>query len=452
MPSPLRQELTFVSATALVVSNMIGTGIFTTTGFLAGDLGRPSLVIAIWLVGAVVAMAGCLSYAELGINFPQSGGEYVYLKEAWGPGWGFLSGWISFFAGFAAPVAAGALAFSEYLGHFIPSLSVQAQVPVFGFLHIGAGRLVAVAVIGVFALVNVLGLRLAANLQTVLTGFKIGVLGAFLALAFLVGHGDWNHFTLAAQRTSAHGVGAQFAVSLIFVMFAYSGWNAATYVAEEMKDPQRTLPLALITGTLIVTVFYLALNVAFIYALPLESLKGVVRVGAEAATALFGTAGGGIFSGIMAVGILSCVSAMVLVGPRVYYAMARDGYFFAGAGKVHSRWHTPVRAILYQAIASGVMVLTGTFERLIYYIGFALILFAALATAGIFRVRRRPDWKRLRAVSWGYPLVPGVFIGASLWMLIYTLFLRPIESFLGLLTMGAGGLVYRFMFRKSHPA
>jgi len=452
MPSTLRQELTFVSATALVVSNMIGTGIFTTTGFLAGDLGRPSLVIAVWLVGAVVAMAGCLSYAELGINFPQSGGEYVYLKEAWGPGWGFLSGWISFFAGFAAPVAAGALAFSEYLGHFFPSLSVQAQVPVLGFLYIGAGRLVALVVIGVFVLVNVLGLRLAADLQTVLTGFKIGILGAFLALAFLVGHGDWNHFALTAQRTSAHGVGAQFAVSLIFVMFAYSGWNAATYVAEEMKDPQRTLPLALITGTLIVAVFYLALNVAFIYALPLESLKGVVRVGAETATALFGTAGGGIFSGIMAVGILSCVSAMVLVGPRVYYAMARDGYFFAGAGKVHSRWHTPVRAILYQAIASGVMVLTGTFERLIYYIGFALILFAALATAGIFRVRRRPDWKRLRAVSWGYPLVPGVFIGASLWMLVYTLFLRPIESFLGLLTMGAGGLIYRFMFRKSHPA
>ncbi|MBI1941736.1 MAG: APC family permease, partial [Acidobacteria bacterium] len=314
------------------------------------------------------------------------------------------------------------------------------------------GRFLALAVIGLFALVNVLGLRLAANLQTVLTGLKIGILATFLTLAFAVGHGDWGNFTLTADRTSSHTMSAQFAVSLIFVMFAYSGWNAATYVAEEMKNPERTLPLALVTGTAVVAAFYLALNVAFIYALPLESLKGVVRVGAEAATALFGSGGGGVFSGIMGVGILSCVSAMVLVGPRVYYAMARDGYFFAGAGRVSSRWNTPAQAILYQAAASGVMVLTGTFERLIYYIGFALILFAALATAGVFRMRRRPGWKRLRAVSWGYPLVPTVFVGASLWMLFYTLFLRPVESLLGLLTMGAGALLYRYRFRKPRQA
>jgi APA family basic amino acid/polyamine antiporter len=455
MSSSLRRELTFASATALVVSNMIGTGIFTTTGFLAGDLGRPSLVVGVWLVGAVVAMAGCLAYAELGINFPHSGGEYVYLREAWGPGWGFLSGWISFFAGFAAPVAAGALAFSEYLAHLFPSLSIEAQAQastsVLGGFHPGNGRLVALAVIGIFALVNVVGLRLAANLQTVLTTLKIGILAVFLTLAFLVGQGDWNNFALSAERTSTYGVGTQFAVSLIFVMFAYSGWNAATYVAEEMKDPDRTLPRALITGTVIVTLFYLALNIAFIYALPLESLKGVVRVGATTAAALFGSAGGGVFSGIMAVGILSCVSAMVLVGPRVYYAMARDGYFFAGAGKV-SRWQTPVQAILYQTVASAVMILTGTFERLIYYIGFALILFAALTTAGIFRMRRRPGWKRLRAVSWGYPLIPIVFIGASLWMLLYTLFLRPTASLLGLLTVAIGALLYRLMFRKPRQA
>jgi APA family basic amino acid/polyamine antiporter len=152
------------------------------------------------------------------------------------------------------------------------------------------------------------------------------------------------------------------------------------------------------------------------------------------------------------VGILSCVSAMVLVGPRVSYAMARDGCFFADAGKVHSRWHTPVRAILYQGLASTVMVLVGDFERLIYYISFALVLFAALATAGIFRARRRPGWKRLRAVSWGYPLVPGLFIGAGIWMLAYTLLLRPLESSLGLLTLAAGAVIYRFMFRKTRVA
>jgi APA family basic amino acid/polyamine antiporter len=449
----LRRELTLVSATALVVSNMIGTGIFTTTGFLAGDLGRPSLVLSVWLVGALVAVAGCLTYAELGVNFPRSGGEYVYLREAWGPAWGFLSGWISFFAGFAAPVAAGALAFSEYLGYFLPSLSVGAQTQArsvaFGWVHLGNGQFVALGVIAAFTVVNILGLKLASRLQNVLTALKLGILGTFLALAFTAGQGDWSHFTLAATRTSPHSVSAQFAVSLIFVMFAYSGWNAAAYVAEEMKTPERTLPSALLLGTGLVASFYLALNVAFIYALPLEALKGVVRVGATAASALFGSGIGSLFSGIMAVAVLSCVSAMVIVGPRVYYAMAQDGCFFSGAAKVHPRWQTPARAVLYQAVASGVMVLTGTFERLIYYIGFALILFAALASAGVFRMRRRPNWKRLPAVSWCYPLVPSVFVVAGLWMLAYTLYLRPTESLLGLLTIACGLEVYVRVFWKA---
>lgn len=447
----LRQELTLTSATALVVSNMIGTGIFTTTGFLAGDLGRPSLVLGVWLVGGFVALTGCLVYAELGINFPRSGGEYVYLREAWGPGWGFLSGWVSFFAGFSAPIAAGALAFSEYLGYFFPSLSLATRgapaATAFGWLHVGNGQWVALGVVVAFALVNILGLRFASRLQIVLTALKLGILFFFLLLAFTLGQGHWSNFAQTATRTSTHSLSAQFAVSLIFVMFAYSGWNAATYVAEEMKTPERTLPVALITGTSVVGLFYLALNVAFIYALPLVSLQGVVRVGATTASALFGNRVGGLFCGIMAVAVLSCVSAMVLVGPRVYYAMAQDGCFFAGAGRVHPLRRTPVQAILYQALCSAVMILTGTFEALIYYIGFALIFFAALATAGIFRLRKRAEWKRLRPVSWAYPLVPVVFVGASLWMLTYTLALRPTESLLGLLTIACGGLLYHWRFR-----
>jgi len=448
MQPSLRRELTYTRALAIVVANMIGTGIFTTTGFLAGDLGRPSLVLGIWAAGALVALAGCLCYAELGINFPRSGGEYVYLREAWGPAWGFLSGWISFFAGFSAPVAAAALAFSEYMSHFFAPFSVSSSTGIsLGFfrLHAGYGQWLAIAVITAFAAINILGLRLAANLQNVLTSLKLGVLLTFLVLAFSVGKGSLAHFSLPAARTSAHSLGAQFAVSLIFVMFAYSGWNAATYVAEEMKTPERTLPAALVSGTLLVAVFYCALNAAFLYALPLEKMKGVVRVGGLAAEALFGVKGGGLFSAIMAIGLLSCVSAMVIVGPRVYYAMAKDGCFFRGAARLHPRWLTPVQAILYQSVATVAMILTGTFEGLIYYIGFALILFAALATAGMVRLRRRAGWKRLPAVSWCYPLIPAVFITASAWMLCYTAALRPKESFLGLLTMIVGGLVYHWI-------
>ena len=448
--SPLRRGLTLTNGTAIVVANMIGSGIFGITGFLAGDLGKPYLVLGIWLAGALVALAGCLCYSELAVNLPRSGGEYVYLREAWGPAWGFLSGWISFFAGFAAPIAAAALLFSEYLAHFYPALSPSAPTGltfVSRWLHTGNGNLLAIGVVAVFAVVNVAGVRFAGRVQNLLTGLKIGILGAFLALAFLAGKGSASHFSAAAVRTSHHSLGAQFAVSLIFVMFAYSGWNAAAYVAEEMKSPERTLPASLVAGTLIVAAFYFALNVAFIYALPLEALKGVERVGAAAAMALFGGKGGDIFSAVMSVGLLSTVSAMTIVGPRVYYAMAQDGCFFSGAARVQPRWGTPVQAILWQFVATAVMILTGTFESLLYYIGFALVLFAALAVVGMTRLRRRLTWKRLGAASWAYPLVPAVFVSASVWMLCYTMALRPKESGLGLLTMAAGALVYYWFLR-----
>ena len=449
MPVTLRRELTLLSASALVVSNMIGTGIFTTTGYLAGDLGRPVLVLGIWVVGALMVTAGCLSYAELGINFPRSGGEYVYLREAWGPAWGFMSGWVSFLAGFAAPVALGTLAFSEYLSHFYPALMVSRQGSgAFGWLHLGPGQGLALAVLAAFTVINILGVSLAARLQSAIAILNLAVLAAFLVLTFTIGHGKWSNFAATATRTSAHGLGAQFAASLVFVMYAYSGWNAASYVAGEIKNPERTLPRALLTGAAIVALFYVALNAAFIYALPLESLKGVVSVGAQAAQALFGAPRGGLFIGVMAAAILGCVSAMTLVGPRVYYAMARDGCFFKGAGNVHPRWHTPMAAILYQAVASGLMIVTGTFETLMTYIGFALVLSAAMAAAGVFRLRRRAEWRPLAAVSWCYPLIPLLFIGSSLWMLLYTLALKPRPSLLGLATIASGGLLYHWVFRR----
>jgi len=447
----LRRELEFSHSTAIVVANMIGTGIFTTTGFLAGDLGRPSLVLGIWVVGAVIAVAGCLCYAEMGVNMPESGGEYIFLREAWGPVWGFLSGWISFFAGFSAPIAAAALAFSEYFSHFFPSFAVAGAAAnsggTLGWFHAGYGQWLAVGIVVVFSVINVVGLRIAAKLQNVITALKIGVLLLFLGFAFAVGHGSVGHFSQVAARTSTHSLPAQFAVSLIFVMFAYSGWNAATYVAGEMKTPERTLPASLGVGTLTVAAFYLLLNVAFVYALPLESMKGVVAIGEASAGALFGLRGGNFFSAIMSVGLLSCVSAMVIAGPRVYFAMALDGCFFPVAARIHPRWGTPTFAIIFQTLAAGMMILTGTFESLIYYIGFALIFFAALAVAGSVCLRRREGWKRLGALSWGYPLAPALFIVASAWMLFYTSSLRPKESALGLLTILMGAALYYSKFR-----
>lgn len=445
----LRRELTFASATAIVISNMIGSGVFGALGFLAGDLGRPSLVLGEWLAGGVVAMAGCLCYAELGVNLPRSGGEYVYLREAWGPMWGFLSGWVSFFAGFSAPIAASALLFSEYLSHFIPALRTSAGAPdvsnAFWHLRLGPGEGLAVGLIALFTVINILGLRLAAKAQNWLTGLKVAALGLFVALAFTIGKGSWSNLAAATPPASAYSAPTQFAISLVFVMFAYSGWNAAAYVAEEMQSPERTLPKALVAGTLVVTALYLALNAAFIYALPLVSLKGVEGVGTLAAGALFGARAGGWFSAVMAAAILSCLSAMMIVGPRVYFAMARDGAFLPSAASIHARFGTPGRSILYQGIASTLMVVTSSFEALAYYIGFALVFFAALAVAGLFRLRARPGWKRLPAVNWAFPVLPLLFLAASLWMLAVILVARPKEPVLGLATILAGALFYRLV-------
>ncbi len=448
----LRRELEFTHTTAIVIANMIGTGIFTTTGFLAGDLGRPGLVLGIWLAGALVAVAGCLCYSEMGVNLPESGGEYIFLREAWGPVWGFLSGWVSFFAGFSAPIAAAALAFSEYFAHFFPSFRVSGAAAnsggALGWFHTGHGQWLAVGIVVVFSVINVVGLRRAAKIQNLLTALKLGVLLLFLGFAFAVGHGSVGHFSQNAIRTSTHSLPAQFAVSLIFVMFAYSGWNAATYVSGEMKTPERTIPASLVVGTLTVAAFYVALNVAFIYALPLESMKGEVAIGEASAGALFGMRGGNFFSAIMSVGLLSCVSAMVIAGPRVYFAMAVDRCFFPTAARIHPRWGTPMYAIIYQLLAAVLMILTGTFESLIYYIGFALIFFAALAVAGMIRLRRRTGWRKLAVVNWGYPLAPALFIVASAWMLFYTASLRPKESSLGVLTILLGAGLYYWKFRQ----
>ncbi len=262
-PGLLRQ-LGFFSATALVISNMVGTGIFAYTGYMAGQLGRPSVLLECWAVGAVFALAGALSYSELGVNFPSSGGEYVYLTHAFGPEWGFMTGWVSFFAGFSAPIAAAALAFSDYLGYFFPGLKQANASLVIGSgafqLRLGRGQMMASLLIAAFTILNCMGVGRTAKVQNVLTSTKLIVIAGFVLLGFAAGTGSWSHFSENAIRTSTLTLPTQFVVSLLWVMVAYSGWNAATYVAEEVRRPERTLPAALAAGTAIVAVLYLGLN------------------------------------------------------------------------------------------------------------------------------------------------------------------------------------------------
>ncbi|MDE3165899.1 MAG: amino acid permease [Acidobacteriota bacterium] len=447
-PKPgLLRQIGFFSATALVISNMVGTGIFATTGFMAGDLGSAKLILLCWTVGAFFAFAGALSYSELGINFPSSGGEYVYLTHAFGPEWGFMTGWVSFFAGFSAPIAAASLAFSDYLGYFFPALK-QSNALVIGSgslsLRFGAGQMLASALIAAFTLLNIFGLGRTAKVQNVLTSTKLAVITGFVIFGFLAGSGNWAHFSQAAVRTSHVPLPTQFVVSLLWVMVGYSGWNAATYIAEEVRRPERTLPAALAAGSVIVAILYLGLNLVFIYATPLEQMKGVIAIGSLSASNLFGPGIAGLFSALMALSIVSTVSAEVTIGPRVYYAMAKNRAFFPSAANVDARWHTPVNAILAQGLCAMVMTLT-PFPDLVVYIGFSLTLFTVLSVVSVFVFRRRRDgWQRLKALDFAWPLIPASYILVGTCMMVYGLISQTKASLTALATVGAGALVYHY--------
>jgi APA family basic amino acid/polyamine antiporter len=433
---------------------MIGTGIFTTSGFLAGDLGSPKLVLWIWVVGAICAFLGAICYSELGVNLPSSGGEYVYLTRAFGPTWGFMSGWVSFFAGFSAPIAAAALACSDYLGYFFPQLKQENARVIAGSgewtFHFGGAQIVACLLVAVFTVLNCLGVRRVARIQNVLTAAKVLMLVGFIVLAFTIGHGSWSHFSMDATRTATTTIPEQFAISLFWIYVAYSGWNAATYVAEELRQPSKTLPAALGIGTALVAAMYILLNVVFIYAAPLEDLKGHIAVGALAASRLFGPEIAGVFSGLMALSLLSTVNAMVTIGPRVYYAMAKNGAFLASAAKIDPRWHTPVLAIVAQGVCTVLMTVT-PFPQLVIYIGFMLNIFAVMSVVALMRLRRGAGWRKLRVVNFCYPLFPLMFILIGLWMTVRGLQLKPFVSLAAAVTVATGAVVYHLRMRSAPP-
>ncbi len=307
--------------------------------------------------------------------------------------------------------------------------------------------MLASSLIAAFTLLNCFGVALTAKVQNVLTGTKLLVILSFVVLGLAIGAGSWGHFSQAAVRTSTVPVPEQFFISLLWVMVAYSGWNAATYVAEEVRRPERTLPAALAVGCALVSVAFLALNVVFIYSTPIEKMKGVVAVGSLSASSLFGPGVAGAFSALMALAIVATVNAEVTIGPRVYFAMAKNRAFFRAAAKVHPRFHTPVFAILSQGLCAMLMTLT-PFRELVLYIGMSLTLFTVLAVASIFVFRRRQaGWQRLRAVDFAFPLIPASYILVGAAMMVFGVILHPQASLTAFGTVGAGALVYRFGVR-----
>jgi len=439
------------TATCVVVANVIGAGIFTTPGFLARDLGSPFAVLSIWVLGAILALAGALSYSELGAAFPRAGGEYIYLREAYGPVWGFLSGWTSFFTGFAAPIAAACIGFSAYVSVFAPALGpnyVLGSVEIGSLrLSLSGGQVIALLALWFLTMVHITGVRRGGRMQVALTAGKIATIVALIVLGLLLGTGDWGHFRSGEQGLLPPSALSNAAVSLIFVLYCYSGWNAAVYLAGEVKNPNRTIPFSLLAGTGIVMVLYMALNVLFLYALPISEMSGVLEIGEKASLALFGPVATYLVSAIMALSILASASAMILAGPRVYFAMASDGLFPKRLAGIHGQYGSPAASIFSQSLWISVLVLTGTFEQLIVYSGFALVLFSALAVASVMVLRwRRPELPRpFRSPL--YPFTPLLFLGFSAWILWFTLRGRPAEALFAIATIALGLPLYWFWRR-----
>jgi len=451
-PSPsLDRRLGPLDAAAIVVSNVIGGGIFFVPILVAALVSDARAILFVWALGGALAFAGAMAYAELAALRPHAGGEYVYLRDAFGPAAGFLSGWTSFVAGFSGAIAASAIALADYTGHFFPAAadaSPLLTVPLPGIpLVVSRKTLVALAAIGALTIVHVRGLGLGRVVQNGLAGIKVAALVLFIALGFSIGHG------VPAQLAASGAAGiAPMLLALVPIMFTYSGWNAGAYVAEEVRDPERNVPLALGLGTLAVIVIYLGLNALYLYALPVSELAAIegARLIDTVAERLFGFVVGGLLAAFSIVSLAASISAMMIAGPRVYFAMARDGLFATAAGEIHPKFRAPAHAVIAQAIWSGVLVLSGTLSQLVNYTGFAVVLFSAVAVSAVFVLRRRQPHEVRPFRAWGYPWAPATFVIASAAMLGSILWNTPLKSSIwGVAIIAAGLPMYWWMRRGS---
>lgn len=418
------------TAFSVVVANMIGTGIFTTTGFLIEDLQNPLTVLIAWLVGGLVALCGALTYAELGIRMPRSGGEYHYLSRLFHPAVGFLAGWISLVVGFSAPVAAVAVAFSRYLGSVFEGLAV---IPI------------ALLVVLAFSLLHLWNVKFGGRVQNIITWLKVVLILALITGGFIIAPGDSSSVAIS-NFSIDEVISPFFATGMIFVMYAYSGWNAAAYLGGEIKNPARNLPLALIGGTMLVTFLYLVLNFFYLTAVPVESISGKVEVAHFVAKAIFGTDGGRLISLLIAIFLMSTLSSMVMAGPRVYQVVGEDYKLFRILSR-KSEGGAPYMAIILQMIIAMILILTFTFETILIYVGFTLSLFVGLTVFGIFRLRRKHG-KTANYKTWGYPVTPIVFLVIMGWIIMHTFSTKPLASLVGVGTLALGYVIYLFSRRK----
>jgi basic amino acid/polyamine antiporter, APA family len=421
------KKISVITATNLVVANMIGTGIFTSLGFQVAVITSDFALMALWAIGGLVALCGALSYAELATALPRSGGEYHYLSRIYHPSVGFLAGWISAVVGFPAPIALAGIAFGEYFKVFTPGFS-----PV----------VISLVVVWIITAIHLFGLRAEELFQNGSTFLKLGLIFVLIIAGLLISHPQPLDLSPGPESFGIL-LSGPFAVSLVYVMYAYSGWNAATYITEEVRDPAKNVPWALLIGTASVAVLYLLLNYVFLLTTPQSVLAGKVQVGLLAGESIFGPTGGKIVSALISVGLIATISAMAWIGPRVTKRMSEDlpKLKFFGRSSANG---TPYAAIIFQLIVVTTLVASGTFEKVLIYTQFSLLLSSFLTVLGLIVLRfREPNLERPYKV-WCYPVTPIVFLAITLWMMFFVVRDKPKESLLGLITVLAGLIIYFF--------
>jgi APA family basic amino acid/polyamine antiporter len=421
-------------ATAIVVADMVGVGVFTSLGFQVKDIPSGFAIIALWTVGGIVALCGVFSYSELGAMFPRSSGEYNFLSRAFHPAFGFVAGFVSATVGFAAPVALAAIALGEYGRAIFPDAP-----PI----------TVAVGIVWLVSLIQLTGVKHSSTFQLISTILKVVLITAFLIAGFVIGKPQAVSFTPQASDLG-YIASAPFAIGLVFVMYSFSGWNAATYIIGEMRDAGQNLPRALLSGTLIVLVLYVALNAVFLHTAPIDKLAGQIDVARIAGTYIFGEFGGRIVGAMICIGLISSISAMMWIGPRVMMTMGED----IPALRVFSRRSTqgaPAYAILFQLTVATLMLFTRSFEAVLDFIQFSLLFCSFFTVLGVIKLRiTQPDLPRPYR-AWGYPVTPVIFLLVTLFMMYYLVVDRPLQSFFGALIMVSGLLIY-VVFRKKDDA
>lgn len=423
---------------SIAVGIMIGTAIFIVPAEITREVGSPGAALAVWIAGGLLSLFGALSFAEMAAMLPSSGGQYVFLREAYGPLVGFLCGWSFFLAAQGGGISVLAVGFAQYVGDFVPLSPWEAK---------GA----AAASIMLFTAINYRGVREGGLTQSVLTGLKVGVMVVIVILGYVLVAGV-PAGVKSLPVASGAGFAASFGLALVAALWAYEGWNACTFAAGEVKRPERNLPLALILGTIGVIVLYLGLNLVYYRVLTLPEIAQSPRVAADAAVRIFGRTGAYLVSIVIIISTLGSINGSVLAAPRVYYAMAQDGLFFRWCAAVHPRYHTPHLALLLQGGWAILLVAMGTYEELFTYVVFAAWVFYALAGFAVIILRRkRPELPRPYRV-FGYPWVPIAFVLASTWFLVNTLLEKPAEAGLGVLMVALGVPVFYLWRRKSRRA